>query len=155
MIAFADASAVVKLYSDEPGSEVVRREEQLIVAAITRVEVAAAIWRKQRMDELSATDARLLVDAFLADWAGAGAGSPTFVPVAATASVLDAAMSLSGVHGLRAYDSVQLASALAARAAAGEVAALLCFDAALTRAAAAEGFAVNRIPDGPGRTGMM
>lgn len=146
MTAFADASAIVKLYADEPGSDLVRLEQHFVVSALSRVEVASAIWRKHRLGELSSAEARLLVDAFLADWAGSGHVPPTFVPVSPTASVLDSAVSLCGVHGLRASDSVQLASALAARAAAGEVRVFLGFDAALSRAAAAEGFGVNHVP---------
>jgi predicted nucleic acid-binding protein len=139
--AFADASAIVTLYVDEVHGDVVRREQSLIVSALSRVEVAAGLWRKHRVGELSHTDARLLVDAFLADWAGEG--TATFVSVPPTPSVLDAAVALAGVHGLRTYDAVQLSSARAARDAAPEVTSFLCFDAALSRAAAAEGFTVN------------
>jgi predicted nucleic acid-binding protein len=141
VIAFADASAIVTIYVDEVHGDVVRREQRFIVSALSRVEVAAGLWRKHRIGELSPSDARLLVDAFLADWAGYGRA--TFVPVPPTPSVLDAAVALAGVHGLRADDAVQLSSACAARDAAPEVTNFLCFDSALSRAAAAEGFTVN------------
>jgi uncharacterized protein len=144
--AFADSSAVVALYADERGSEVVRGEGHLVVSVLCRVEVAAAIWRKQRMSEVSANDARLLLDEFRADWNNSPGSAHVFVPIAATSGVIDEAASLCGVHGLRAYDAVQLASALAARAATGEVSTFLGFDVALSRAAAAEGFEVNDLP---------
>jgi uncharacterized protein len=117
------------------------------VSGLSRVEVSAAIWRKHRNGELSAADARLLVDAFLADWVDARREPARFVSVAPTANVLVDAVTLTGVHGLRAYDAVQLASARAARATAPEVTSFLCFDGTLSRAAAAEGFAVNELPD--------
>lgn len=43
------------------------------------------------------------------------------------------------MHPLRAHDAVQLASALAVRAADSEVVGFACFDAGLRGAAAAEG----------------
>ena len=144
MTAFADASAIVKLSHDEAGSDVVRDESHLVVSALSRVEVTSAIWRKHRMSELSSADARTLIDAFLADWSGSSPEPPIFLPVSATTSVLDRAVALCGVHGLRAYDAIQLASALAARAAAVDVSTFLGFDAALSRAAATEGFAVGQ-----------
>ena len=49
---FADSSALVKLYADEPGHEQVRQPMHLVVAQLARVEVPSAIWRKQRLGEL-------------------------------------------------------------------------------------------------------
>jgi predicted nucleic acid-binding protein len=51
---FADSSALVKLYADEVGHEQVRGLVSVAVAQLARVEVPAALWRKQRMGELSA-----------------------------------------------------------------------------------------------------
>jgi uncharacterized protein len=59
-------------------------------------------------------------------------------------AVLSSAVSLCGVHGLRAYDAVQLGSAVIARAADPTIDSFLAADQALVRAAAAEGF---EIPD--------
>jgi hypothetical protein len=55
---FADSSALVKLYADEPGHEQVRNPGLLLVSQLARVEVPAAIWRKHRMGELSPDDSR-------------------------------------------------------------------------------------------------
>ena len=145
MTAFGDTSAVVKLYADEADSEVVRREPHLVVSMLTRVEVTSALWRKHRVGELSAYEARLLVDTFLIDWTGVRSTGPTLLPVRPAASVLDAAVSLCGVHGLRAYDAVQLATAIRSRAADSGVGEFMTYDIALHRAAAAEGFQVNPI----------
>lgn len=110
------------------------------MAALARVEVPAALWRKHRLGELRADDARLLVADFEADYFGADDEPPRFAAVAATAGILDEAARLCAAHGLRAYDAVQLSSALAARRADESCTAFAVFDRALRGAAAAEGF---------------
>jgi predicted nucleic acid-binding protein len=134
---FADSSALVKLYADEAGAEIVRTTRLFVVSALARAEVPAANWRKHRVGGLSAADAGVLTTAFEADWYDA---TGPFVPIAAVDAVLANAAALVGTHGLRAYDAVQLASAVAARAADPEVDTVLCFDADLSEAAAREGF---------------
>lgn len=140
MSTFADSSALVKLYSDEAGGEHVRRLASMAVAQLARVEVPAALWRKQRMGELSAADAQLLTADFEADYFGTDLEPPRFAAVAVTGSLLDRAARLSAAHGLRAYDAVQLASALAVRAADEDCTEFAAFDRTLRTAAAAEGF---------------
>jgi len=137
---FADSSALVKLYADEDGYEHVRGLVTLAVAQLARVEVPAALWRKQRLGELSAEDARLLTADFEADYFGTDAEPPRFAAVAATGSLLDEAARLCASHGLRAYDAVQLSSALAVRRADKSCTEFAAFDRALRTAAAAEGF---------------
>lgn len=136
MTVFADSSALVKLYADEPGAELVRGFSLLVVSALARVEVPAALWRKSRTGELAVSDAALLCDAFTVDWAGQG----WFIPVAASPALLVDAAGLVARHGLRAYDGVQLTSAAVARRADPGVDAVLCFDQDLADAAAREGF---------------
>lgn len=160
MTVFEDASAIVARYASEPGRQQVPRASVVVVSSVSRVEVASAIWRKQRIGELSPSQARTLVDAFGADLAAlpehpdlpdppdhirpADADTVTYLPVAVDTAVLDAAVALCGVHGLRAYDAVQLASAVRARAADSSVTEFVTYDVALHRAAAAEGFRVNQ-----------
>ena len=110
--------------------------------ALARVEVPSAIWRKHRMGELSAADAAVLVAAFEADYHGSAGDQPRFAVVAASTSVLDTAARLAGVHGLRAYGAVQLASAKAAAQAAPDCHTVTAFDGTLRAAAAAESFAL-------------
>jgi predicted nucleic acid-binding protein len=136
---FADSSALVKLYADEQGSADVRTHPHLVVSQLARVEVPAALWRKHRMDELTATDAGALVADFEADYFGGIDESRRFSIIAVTAGILDAAARLAGVHGLRAYDALQLASAVAVSAATPEGVGFLAYDFALNAAAAAEG----------------
>lgn len=107
------------------------------MAEIARVEVPSALWRKQRLGEMSAGDAQLLGAAFAADISTNG----RFSVVAATSVVFANAAELVARHPLRAYDAVQLASALTARDA-GVLARFACYDAQLNRAAAAEGLAL-------------
>jgi predicted nucleic acid-binding protein len=137
---FADASALVKLYADESGHAVIRRVDALAISQISRVEVPAALWRKQRLGELVQSDAAVLVAAFEADYFGTASDPPRFTVAATTASVLDDAARLTGVHGLRAYDAVQLATALAVRQADAECATFAAFDETLRDAAAGEGW---------------
>jgi hypothetical protein len=133
---------MVKLYADEPDHHMVRELNVLVVSALARVEVPAAIWRKNRMGELDPADAGVLIAAFEADYHGSALDQPRFAVVAATAPVLEAAARLSGVHGLRAYDAVQLASAKAAAHIVPDCRTVAAFDVTLRAAAAAEGFAL-------------
>jgi len=137
---FADSSALVKLYADEAGHEQVRGMVSIAVAQLARVEVPAALWRKQRMGELSANDARLLTADFEADYFGTDAEAPRFAAVIAAGSLLDEAARLCASHGLRAYDAVQLSSALAVRRVDGSCTEFAAFDRSLRTAAATEGF---------------
>ena len=142
MTVFADSSALVKLYADEPGHERIRQLSTLVVSQLARVEVPSAIWRKQRLGELDAGAARLLTSAFEADWSGTEEEPPRFSVVTATVDVLEGAARLCAVHGLRAYDAVQLACASAARDAIPECQTIAAFDRRLRGAAAAEGFSL-------------
>lgn len=142
MSVFADSSALVKLYSDEADHELVRALTAVAVAQIARVEVPAALWRKYRMGELAAREARVLVTDFEADFFGTHDEDPRFSVVAASTPVYDEAARLCAVHGLRAYDGVQLATALATRVADAACTTMAVFDNGLADAASAEGFAV-------------
>jgi uncharacterized protein len=86
---------------------------------------------------MGAGSASALVAAFEAEYHGP---RPRFGIVAPTVAVLDDAARLTGSHGLRAYDAVQLASARAAAAADDRVRTFAAFDGRLRDAAAREGF---------------
>jgi uncharacterized protein len=137
---FADSSALVKLYADEEGHAHVRGLVGIAVTELARVEVPAALWRKQRMGELSAEDARLLTADFEADYFGTDSEPPRFAAVAATGGLLGEAARLCASRGLRAYDAVQLSSALAVRRVDESCTEFAAFDLGLRTAAAAEGF---------------
>ncbi|MDQ2729820.1 MAG: hypothetical protein M3Y91_18630 [Actinomycetota bacterium] len=82
------------------------------------VEVPASLWRKQRL------------------------GEPRFISVLMVAAVMERAARLCAVHGLRAYDAVQLGSAVCVREVESSCETVAVFDVTLRRAAAAEGFAL-------------
>ena len=110
------------------------------MSALARVEVPAAVWRKQRAGGLSASNAAVLTQAFEADILGASGERPRFAVLAVQPEILEEAAELVAAQDLRAYDAVQLASALAARAADPGCRSFACFDSRLSAAAAARGF---------------
>lgn len=130
----------MKLYADEPGHREIRALRLLVVSAITRVEVPSALWRKARRRELDDSTASLLVSAFEFDFHGDPASEPRFAILSLTEDVLLAAAREAAHHALRAYDSVQLASALAVRETDPRCSDFACFDAELRRAASRESF---------------
>ncbi|HWG74703.1 MAG TPA: type II toxin-antitoxin system VapC family toxin [Acidimicrobiales bacterium] len=143
MRVFADSSALVKLYSDERGYEAIRElPPAVVVCQLARVEVPAALWRKQRMGELAPEHAQVLTAEFEADYHGTEEEPPRFAAVAVTAALLEDAARICASHALRAYDAVQLSAALAARAADPGCAAFAAFDGPLRAAAAAEAFSL-------------
>ena len=136
---FADSSALVKLYADEADAELVRSLFPMVVSQLARVEVPAALWRKHRTGELSAADAALLVEAFEADYFGTEDEAERFLVLAVSTTILDSAAQLAGIHGLRAYDAVQLASACSTRVEVPDGVQFAAFDDGLRSAAAREG----------------
>lgn len=139
MTVFADSSAIVKLYADEAQHAEIRALGAMYVSQMCRVEVPAALWRKNRMGQLSDEHSRLLVRAFEADLFD---GTGPLAALLVTTDLLEAAATLVSRHGLRAYDAVQLASALAARAVDPGCDSLAAFDRELRQAAVREGFAL-------------
>jgi len=108
---YLDSSAVVKYYIAETGSTWVQqmvddRENTVTVSQLTAVEVAAAVERRRRAKEISQrhqvrTLARLGID-FRQRYTTAQVSDP----------IVELAVELTGRHPLRAYDAVQLATAL-------------------------------------------
>lgn len=137
MNCFADSSAIVKLYSDELGASPVRNLGAMYVSQLCRVEVPAALWRKNRMRLVSTNDTRLLVRAFENDLFSS---SGPLVPIRVTAGILDRTAALLAVHALRAYDAVQLATAGEARVIDPACGVFAAFDVGLRAAAASQGF---------------
>lgn len=132
----------MKVYADEAGYETVREVEMPVVSALARVEVPSALWRKTRTGELDDSAASLLVRAFEIDFHGEPDSAARFTVVAVTESILVAAAREAARASLRAYDAVQLASALAVRDLDPLCDQFACFDAELRRAAARADFAL-------------
>ncbi|GLY68303.1 type II toxin-antitoxin system VapC family toxin [Amycolatopsis taiwanensis] len=142
MSVFADSSALVKLYAPESGYETIRSLTDLIVSQLARVEVPSAIWKKHRMAAMSASEARAMVDQFEADYFGVGDQPPRFAVVPISEVVLDVAARRTGIHGLRGYDAIQLATAQVVASADRDCREFACYDKALSAAAIGEGFRV-------------
>ncbi|MDQ3241975.1 MAG: type II toxin-antitoxin system VapC family toxin [Thermoleophilaceae bacterium] len=117
-----------------------RSLEPLSVSALARVEVPAAIWRKHRVGEVTVEEAAALVGDFESDFYGVDAAA-RFAAALVTVTLLEDAARLTA-QGLRAYDALQLASAVRARAADPELVSFACFDVSLRRAAAKVGFSL-------------
>jgi predicted nucleic acid-binding protein len=132
----------VKLYADEAGHQAIRALDGLVISALARVEVPAALWRKVRRGELEDAAAGLLVDVFELDFHGDRDSDPRFTIVAPTEPILVAAAQEAARGALRAYDAVQLASALAVREVDPRCDAFACFDGGLRSAARRGGFAL-------------
>jgi uncharacterized protein len=135
----------VKLYADEPGHRLICRLDALVVSALARVEVPSALWRKARTGELDDAAANTVVSAFELDFHGGVDSSSRFTVVSPTEPVLITAAREAARHTLRAYDAVQLASALAVREVDARCERFACFDIELRRAASRAGFVL--VPD--------
>lgn len=140
MSTFADTSALVKLYADEDDHQRIRALQVIVISELARVEVPAAIWRKQRMGGLTPAESGLLVAGFEADYFGSFGQPARFIVVKPSAEVMETAARYTGTHGLRAYDAVQLATARVTANADPECGAFAAYDKELRAAAAAEGF---------------
>mgnify|MGYP001185080894 CR=1 FL=1 len=112
---YLDTSAVVKRYVPrEVGSGWVRQitdpatSPVLLVSAIAIVEVAGALARKEREKALSALERQQYVSLFAFDCQHAYSVLPV------TGPILRLAATLTHRQALRAYDAVQLATALQA-----------------------------------------
>ncbi len=107
MTLYADSSALVKIYVVEPGSEEMERlmngATTVVTSAVAFVEVRAALMRARRERRLTPSGARQAKGRFEEDWS-------SFVTVAPDAQLLTTAADLAEAHGLRALDSIHLAS---------------------------------------------
>ena len=138
MTVFFDTSALVKRYADESGSDLVRDlNSTVVISELAKVEVPAAIWRKHRLGGFSAKDARDLCRQFSIDFAFWVSPQDTQV-IKASTDILHTAADLVARHPLRAYDAMQLASALEVLHVVGECT-FGCFDRQLSTAASIEG----------------
>jgi uncharacterized protein len=144
---FLDTSALTKRYILEKGTSWVRSlttpnvGNTTFIAQITSVEITSGLNRRVREGHLSASHAhaiRFVLDRY---------ADKHYVVIAFTDQVASRAKDLLEKHPLRAYDSVQLASALEANVSlliAGSPAlTFICSDNLLLRIAAAEGLATD------------
>jgi uncharacterized protein len=146
-IYYLDASALVKCYVHETGSEWLRsllsspQAEFSFTSRMTIVEVISAFARRLREGALTAAEFATAENAFRSDCLH------DYQIMPPTLEIVDRACSLLRRHPLRAYDATHLASALSAQKfLETEGRPLLVFlsaDDRLTAAASAEGLAVD------------
>lgn len=109
-IYFIDSSALVKRYISEIGSAWVlglfdpALNNEVFIAAITSVEIIAAITRRSRSGSISITDATIIRNQFKSDL------RKDYQIVEITESIINSGMALSEISGLRGYDAIQLAA---------------------------------------------
>ena len=139
MIAYLDASALVKRYIVERGSRetiaLTAESEMTATSIASRAEVAAAFARAVRVGLVARDVARNAQRRFAGDW-------PDLVRVPLTEALVERAAGLAWEHGLRGYDAVQLASALAWQESVGEQIVLATFDQELWEASMRTGLEV-------------
>jgi hypothetical protein len=113
---YCDTSALVKRYLSEAGSGWIatltdpNSNNSITVAAITRVEAAAAIAARQRAGTITHEERGRLVALLLLHF------DSEYIVVPVSDVVVEQAVQLTQRHRLRGYDAVQLAAALDANA---------------------------------------
>lgn len=109
MIAYLDASALVKRYVAEAGSAevgvLIGQAEVVGTAIISRAEVTAALAKAVRMKLLPRGEAFSALQVFNAEW-------EDLVRLQMTEVLVARAASLAWDHGIRGYDAAHLAAAL-------------------------------------------
>jgi uncharacterized protein len=139
MIAYLDASALVKRYVVEAGSEAVAQlltEAKAVgTATISFVEVVAALGKALRLGGLDRQEAEAARGAFRTDW-------PDLMRLPVTPPLLDRAADLAWQLGLRGYDAVQLAAAVSWQEALETPITLATFDRQLWQASRQVGLPV-------------
>jgi len=136
VIAYLDASALVKLYVAEPGTDevaaVIERAEVTGTSVLSRAEVVAALAKATRMRVLAPDAALTARRRFEVEW-----GSLARLRV--TESLMARAGELAWTHGLRGFDAAHLAAAMAWQESSAESVVLVTWDRDLWGAARAAG----------------
>lgn len=142
MILFCDTSALMKLYAQEIHSNdvrtAVRQASATLVSLITWVEVHAAFSLKQRTQQVTQAQVTAGLARLRQEW-------DNFTRIAVDTPLITEAAELALRFGLRAYDSMQLASAYRAHQQIGATMRFVCFDKQLVNAAHALGLHVDPV----------
>jgi predicted nucleic acid-binding protein len=138
MIWFVDTSALVKRYIRESGSKWMRKEivhHQILISQLTPVELTAALGRKHKQGVISLFAYLQARRVFINH-----INEPQYEILNVSAAIINDALRLTFRQNLRAYDALQLATALTARTSPGYKRLLfLTADAQLELVARAEG----------------
>lgn len=110
---FIDSSALVKRYVSEIGSVWVLElfnptfGNEVFIAAVSSVEIVAAIARRARGGSISATDATIVCNQLRSDL------QTDYQIIEITEHIINNGMTLAQKHCLRGYDAIQLAAGCA------------------------------------------
>lgn len=139
MILYLDASALVKRYVREAGSDdvgqLLAQAEIIGTSLITRAEVAAALARAARMGLVERDEAEAALLVFRAEW-------PRLARVQLTEPLIGRADAVAWDYGLRGYDAVHLASAIYWQESLHQAVMLATYDRELWHAGEAAGLSV-------------
>lgn len=131
---YLDSSALIKKYVAEKGTREVREffasGEMLWTSKISQAEVWSAFARRRRGGDLTASQYRRIVKSFERDW-------KAFAVVEVSDEVMGMIRRIVERHPLRAFDAIQLASALWTRQNLGEPIVFVGADEGLLKAAEA------------------
>ncbi len=138
MIAYLDASALVKKYAQEVGSdrvgEIWASGDALAISAVGYAEIVAALGRRWRSRDLTASGFRRTMRAFHRDW-------QQLDVVGVSPTLHELIDGLVTRHPLQGFDALHLASALCVREEADEDVLFVSGDSRLLDAARGEGLA--------------
>jgi predicted nucleic acid-binding protein len=110
---FLDSSTLVKRYISEIGSNWVlglfdpALGHEFFIAAVSGVEIVAAVTRRSRGGSISMPDAMAVCSQLRSDL------QTEYQTLAITENIIKSGMTLAETHGLRGYDAIQLAAACA------------------------------------------
>ena len=139
MILYLDASALVKEFVEERGSDevvgIVARAAMIGTALISRAEVAAALGKAVRMGVVEREEGFANLQAFRDEWFD-------FVRLDITDELVARADEYAWQFGLRGYDAIHLAAASSWQDALGQRVMLATFDKTLWEAAKQTGLTV-------------
>jgi len=126
----------MKLYAQEQHSDWIRQQvesaSRCIVCQITWVEMCSALALKGRTNQLTQPQIDSALQRLRTEW-------PGYTQFGLDNLLVSSAGELALNFGLRAYDSIQLASAQRAHSQTGKALAFACFDKQLNAAAVALG----------------
>jgi len=133
---YADTSALIKKYVREAGSEQVillfNQSRFIATSALTKAEMASAMSKAVRLRWANEAEILSAWRDFLSHW-------PAYLRLPVSTGVIEHASSITWLHGLRASDSIPLASGPAWKELSGDEVLFACYDANLRKAARLEG----------------
>lgn len=136
MIIYCDTSALMKVYALEQYSDWTLKQvasaRPCTVSQVTWVEMCAALALKGRTNQITSAQVTSAMHRLKTEWGG-------YTQLAIDNALIATAGELALAFGLRAYDSLQLASAARVHHYSSEAMSLCCFDRQLNAAAVALG----------------